>query len=142
VDDCFLDVKLSENLGLTQPFIAKASPCHMARLTTRQLFGEFLVDEIEYSWRLERDPRAASGIGIVGAVVEIVAAQGQRSLLLELTNQDDSRNGTPYHRRPKISEAQLMEGVRAALAGGWKPFSRGRPFKYCAPMPGSKTVVD
>jgi len=104
-------------------------------MATRQLLGELVVDGTKYSWRLEREPRAVSHLGIVGAVVEIIAAQGQRSLFLELENQYDSKNGTPYHRRPKISEAELTEGVRAALAEGWKPFSRGRPFKYCAPKP-------
>jgi len=39
-------------------------------------------------------------------------------------------NGSPQRQRPKINNAVVINGVRAALAAGWEPTSRGKPIVY------------
>ncbi|TPG39757.1 hypothetical protein EAH79_13750 [Sphingomonas koreensis] len=39
-------------------------------------------------------------------------------------------NGSPQRQRPKVNDAVVINGVRAALAAGWEPTSRGKPIVY------------
>ena len=101
-----------------------------SKLTKRQLAGQVIVDDVGYTWQLDREPRASSSDGVLGVAITVMAIDGARNLLLELPNPKSSRNRVMYHRRPKITPIEIETGIRAALLSGWKPFSRGKVFRF------------
>jgi hypothetical protein len=98
-------------------------------LHTRDLADSIEVDGLTYEWAVQREPQWCTADRWRGLVLSIRQEGEQREALLEFP-MPKSRNGSPHRRRPKIDKAIVSNGVRAALAAGWEPTSRGKPETY------------
>lgn len=99
-------------------------------LHKRDLAGAVEVDGQNYEWRLEREPQWCTADGWRGMTIAVRQVDAQREAILEFPMPKRSSNGSPQRQRPKINDAIAMAGVRAALAAGWEPTSRGKPIVY------------
>lgn len=98
-------------------------------LHTRDKTGALKVDGQSYEWFVQREPQWCTADGWRGMIICIRQAGEQREALLEFP-MPISGNGSKQRRRPEIHNAIVANGVRAALAVGWNPASRGKPFTY------------
>lgn len=98
-------------------------------LHTRDLTDSVEVDGLTYEWSVQREPQWCTADGWRGLVLSIRLEDGQREALLEFP-MPKGGNGSPHRRRPKIDKAIVANGVRAAIAAGWEPTSRGKAETY------------
>ncbi|MDH4743441.1 hypothetical protein OMP43_05375 [Sphingomonas sp. CBMAI 2297] len=105
-------------------------------LHTRNLTGIVEVDGLEYEWALQREPQWCTVHGWRGMTVSLRQLDGQREAVLEFP-MPKAGNGSPQRRRPQINDATAANGVRAALAAGWEPTSRGKPVNFAVDANGS-----
>ena len=99
-------------------------------LHKRDLTGTVEVEAQSYDWELLREPQWCTADGWRGMTIAIRLAGGQREAVLEFPMPKRLINGSPQRQRPKMSDAVAVNGVRAALAAGWEPTSRGKPSIY------------
>lgn len=98
-------------------------------LHTRALTGLVEVDRLRYEWAVQREPQWCTVDGWRGMVVSVCQLGQQRQALLEFP-MPESGNGSQYRRRPPVNDTIAANGIRAALAAGWDPTSRGKPDTY------------
>lgn len=96
---------------------------------TRDQTGTVEVDGLRYEWSIQREPQWCTVDGWRGMMVSVRLVDEQREALLEFP-MPKSGNGSQYRRRPQINNSIAGNGVRAALAAGWEPMSRGKPLTY------------
>jgi hypothetical protein len=53
---------------------------------------------------------------------------GRKALLQFPHPKSVTRRSTPQRQRPQVQRGQLADGIRAALASGWEPETRGKAF--------------
>ena len=98
-------------------------------LHTRSLSGIINVDGLNYVWAVQREPQWCTVDGYRGMVISVQQEGEQREVWLEFPI-PQSGNGSLHLRRPKITDTIVANGVRAALAAGWEPSSRGKTATY------------
>ncbi len=102
----------------------------MPMLPSRTLTGSFALDGNDYEWEIRHEPRWCSGDGFRGLQVAVRAVEaGGREVLLQFPKSKKvalARRG--YRHRPQIHQAELEVAIRFALANGWDPHARGKPF--------------
>lgn len=101
------------------------------KIPKRQLKGRVTVDSDEFVWEIFREPRWSSQDGLLGLTLSIRLVDHPRELILELPNTFFKKHIAFHDQRPKITDAQIVEGIRAAIAAGFKPASRGKLFSFC-----------
>ncbi len=94
-------------------------------LHTRNLAGTIEVDGLKYEWTLQREPQWCHADGWRGMAVMVRQMGERREAVLEFP-MPRSGNGSQHRRRPQINDAIAANGVRAVLAAGWEPASRGK----------------
>ena len=89
------------------------------------------VDGTEYEWTIEREPQWCTVDGWRGLAVAVKGAgvRGRR-LLVEFPFATDSHRSTPHRQRPKVSVDELGRDIRAAIADGWSPTSKGKDYLF------------
>lgn len=86
------------------------------------------VDGTEYQWVVRNFPKYTSQ-SWKGLAIEVQPQRHpQRQLVLQFPMEFSSRHSTPHRQRPNICQRRLAEFIREALAAGWDPQSRGKPF--------------
>jgi hypothetical protein len=106
-------------------------------LHKRDLAGVVEIDGQKYEWELQREPQWCTADGWRGMTVALRQAGAQRQAVLEFPMPKRTQNGSPQRRRPRINDAIAANGVRAALAAGWEPASRGKPVVFLVDANGS-----
>ena len=106
-------------------------------LHKRDLAGVVEIDGHKYEWKLERDPQWCTTDGWRGMTVALRQVDAQRWAVLEFPMPKRPLNGSPQLQRPHINDAIAANGVRAALAAGWEPASRGKPVVFMVDANGS-----
>jgi hypothetical protein len=97
-------------------------------LHTRDLAGTVEVDGLHYEWAVPRESQWCTVDGWRGMTVMLRLRDAQREAILEFPMPPARRSKLqPQLRRPQISRRIVENGVRAALAAGWDPASRGKP---------------
>jgi hypothetical protein len=99
-------------------------------LHTRDLIGAIEVDGLKYEWELLREPQWCTADGWRGMTVSLREVGAQREAVLEFPMPRGVGNGSPHRRRPALNDRIATNGVRAALAAGWEPGSRGKPMTF------------
>ncbi len=90
--------------------------------------GEVTVDGIEYSWEFRHASRFDSSVGLCGPSVVVCLRPTQtRDLIIDFPVSTFDYKSKP---RKAILEHQLASVIRSALASGWEPESRGKPFRF------------
>jgi hypothetical protein len=88
------------------------------------------VDDREYRFTIVDYPKWTSD-GWRGLVVEVQSfIEAHRALIIQFPMEFSHRHSTPHRQRPKVDLKDLGQAIQAALEGGWKPESRGKPFYY------------
>ncbi|HEX8415629.1 MAG TPA: hypothetical protein VF637_17375 [Sphingomicrobium sp.] len=95
---------------------------------TRSLAGIVEIDGLKFEWQLQREPQF-TGDGWKGMTVSLRQVDSQREALLEFPTPKRLLKGLPKG-RSQINDAIAARGVRAALAAGWEPTSRGKPMTF------------
>jgi len=100
-------------------------------LHTRDLAGTIEVDGLQYEWAVQREPQWCTVGGWRGMTVMLRLRDGQRGAILEFPMPPARRSKLqPQLRRPQVNRRIVENGVRAALAAGWDPASRGKPVVF------------
>lgn len=85
------------------------------------------VDGVAYRWHIHREPQWASVDGAKGLCIAVQHEENpQKTLLLEYPFPKPSRHA----QRPKVSKQDVALQIAKAIADGWEPESRGKPYTY------------
>jgi hypothetical protein len=97
-------------------------------LHARALSGAVEVDGRDYEWTLRREPQWCTADGWKGMTIVLRQSDAQREAILQFPMPSARRSKLqPQRRRPQVNSSIIENGVRAALAAGWNPDSRGKP---------------
>jgi hypothetical protein len=89
------------------------------------------VDGIEYSWEYRHGCRFDSEAGLCGLSVLVrLRPTHTRDLIIDFPISTFGMKGKPQN---AILVRHLTTIIRLALANGWKPESRGKPFRFNVP---------
>jgi hypothetical protein len=99
-------------------------------LHTRDLNGTIDVDGRVYRWELRREPQWCTTDGWQGMLVAAALEGdiGRETLIQFPAPKWAKRRSMPHRQRPQVQRSQVAEAIRAALAAGWEPDTRGKPF--------------
>lgn len=96
---------------------------------SRSNTGTVDVDGTRYDWQLQRAPQYSDAEGWKGMIISLYQQQAQREALLEFPPPKRLLKGL-QRGRLQLDDATISRGVRAALAAGWEPMSRGKPMVF------------
>ena len=96
------------------------------------------IDGFKLCWELRSEPQYSSAHGYEGLSITVERTDGSfRTLILEYPIPMRERFGAlrpkPFPQRPKVSAALVEADIREAIAAGWDPDSRGKPFVFQVP---------
>jgi hypothetical protein len=99
-------------------------------LHKRDLSGTVVVDGREFEWELRREPQWCTADGWQGMLVgvSLIGAVGKEALLQFPPAKKAAQGARAYRHRPQVQRADLENGIMSALAAGWEPEERGKPF--------------
>lgn len=105
-------------------------------LNTHKLSGIVDVDGLQYEWELRREPQWGDYDGWQGMTVALLQRHTQREAVLEFPPPKRLLKGL-QRGRLQINDAILTRGIRAALAAGWDPTSRGKTVTFMVDADGN-----
>ena len=104
------------------------------RNTKRAIQSSVTIDGVPLIWRLHREQNWTADEKAVGLAIHVqVVGLVRRELYLEYPVVRRQMNGfsmPALTARPPIAAAKVAEHIREAIAAGWDPESRGKPFVY------------
>ena len=93
-----------------------------------------IIDGVKLVWHLHREQQWCSADRWKGLCIQVQAADGvHRSLLLEyrtVKNQKTHLDRVTWSTGPRIHGSKVEAHIKKAVAAGWDPLSRGKPFAY------------
>jgi hypothetical protein len=107
----------------------------------RPIQSEVTIDGVKLIWSLHREQQWCSADGWKGLSIHVQTVDtAHRELFLEYPLARTPKDG--WSRvdvvRPQIRPAQVESHIRLAMAAGWDPASRGKPFVFQVDqLPGS-----
>jgi len=111
----------------------------------RTIEGAVTIEGFSLIWNLHREQQWFTDDGWKGISVHVKGATGKRrELFLEFPPIGSERPGNTKDAptRHPISAATVAAGIREALAAGWDPESRGKPyFHEVAEAPSTKRTA-
>jgi hypothetical protein len=99
----------------------------------RSIEGEVAIDGFPLIWHLHREEQRISAEEWRGISVHVkVAEMTRRELFLEYPSALPQKPGwiRTEPPRPAVTAAKVEKHIREAMAVGWNPESRGKPFVY------------
>jgi hypothetical protein len=104
------------------------------RNTKRAIQASLTIKGVPLIWRLHREQNWSTDEKAVGLAIHVqVVGLVRRELYLEYPVVRRQMNGysmPALTARPPVSAAKVAEHIREAIAAGWDPESRGKPFVY------------
>ena len=99
---------------------------------TERALKEFEVGGHKLAWQLRHWPMRTGEDGLKGMSIEVVPVDTEgRRLFLEFPPPSvHTHRMEPGRSRPKVSSKDVAAIVEGALAAGWSPTSRGKPFVF------------
>jgi hypothetical protein len=98
---------------------------------TRKLVGTVEVDGVRFDWAVSREPQWCTVDGWRGMTIALRKLDAEREAVLEFPMPPARRSKMqPQLRRPQVNGRIVENGIRAALAAGWNPASRGKPVVF------------
>jgi hypothetical protein len=98
----------------------------MTERKKRDLSGMLEIDNWPMQWTLKSEQQWKPGGEHVGLCLSIQRTdEAHRELVLEYPFVDLGKTG-----RPEVNIERIEGDIRQAMAAGWKPKSRGRPFIF------------
>jgi hypothetical protein len=102
----------------------------------RSIAGTAALDGNALTWELLSEPQwSHTGEGHIGLRISVqVADAARRELILEFPFPTDKAGKTPFlPQRPAVTQSAVETAILQAIAAGWAPESRGKPFVFYAP---------
>jgi len=104
----------------------------------RSIEAKVEIDGFKLCWRLRSEPQASTEHGNEGLSIAVERIDGSfRGLILEYPIPMQQRWGMRmpkyFPQRPKVSAKIVEADIRRAIAEGWNPHSRGKPFVFQVP---------
>ena len=99
----------------------------------RSIEAKVTVDGFALIWRLHREQQWFTADGWMGVSIHVRVAEGvKRELFLEYPAVPMEKPGWTRQEplQQKIAPKKVEEHIRQAMAAGWNPESRGKPFVY------------
>ncbi len=103
------------------------------RNAKRSIQSTVTIDGIRLLWHLHREQQSSTEDGMLGITIHAkVVDSVRRELHLEypVIETRKARFGWTDPARPTIVAAKVEAHIREAMAAGWDPGSRGKPFVY------------
>jgi hypothetical protein len=104
------------------------------RNTKRSIQTSVTIDGVPMIWELHREQNWTLDQKAVGLAIHVwVPGPTRRELYLEypvVRKQTNAYSSIAVTARPTIVAAKVVEHIREAIAAGWDPESRGKPFVY------------
>ena len=104
------------------------------RNSKRAIQSSVTIDGVPLIWRLHREQNWTTDEKAVGLAIHVqVVGRVRRELYLEypvVRKQTDGYSAPVLTTRPPIAAAKVADHIREAIAAGWDPESRGKPFVY------------
>jgi len=98
----------------------------MTKRQKREIGGMLELDGWPLRWSLRSEQQWSPGGNHVGLCLSVERAdKAHRELVLEYPFVDLGKTG-----RPDVNVERIESDIRQAMAAGWKPKSRGRPFIF------------
>ncbi len=102
----------------------------------RNLTGTVDVDGDTYAWELRQEPQWSDVDGWRGMTIALLQKDTKRGAVLEFPPPQRLLKGM-QRGRLQINDAIVCRGIRAALAAGWEPGSRGKPMVFTVDADGN-----
>jgi hypothetical protein len=99
----------------------------------RSIQSAITIDGFSLLWSLHREQQLSTEDGWKGLAIHVKVAEGvRRELHLEYPVYIKEPRGIKFTAppRPTILAAKVEAHIRQAMADGWDPDSRGKPFIY------------
>ena len=100
----------------------------------RSIQSAITIDGTPLIWHLHREQRPSTEDRTKGLAIHVRVAEGaRRELFLEypvVRRQLKDYSMARFNARPTIAAAKVAAHIREAMAEGWDPSSRGKPFVY------------
>jgi hypothetical protein len=103
---------------------------------THKLSGIVEVDGFQYEWELRSEPQWAESEGWKGMTIALLQKGTQRGASVEFPPPKRLMKGM-QRGRLQVDDATISRGIRAALAAGWDPGSRGKPLAFMVDADGN-----
>jgi hypothetical protein len=104
------------------------------RNTKRSIQSAVTIDGVPLVWQLHREQNWSADQNPTGMAIHVrVVGPVRRELYLEyppIRKESNGMVGPVMTVRIPISAAKVAEHIREAMAAGWDPESRGKPFVY------------
>jgi hypothetical protein len=104
------------------------------RNTKRSIQSAVTIDGVPLIWQLHREQNWSDDHNPTGMAIHVqVVGPVRRELYLEYPAVRKELNGQVMPAltfRPTVSAAKVAAHIREAIAAGWNPESRGKPFVY------------
>jgi len=86
----------------------------------------------ELVWSVRHWPRWTAESGLIGMSIEVVpVGPPKQRLIIEFPGGSvTAHRMSPERARPKVSSKHIICIAQSALAAGWSPESRGKPFVF------------
>lgn len=91
--------------------------------------GTVIVDGASYDWHLQREPHQSDDEGWKGMTIALLQCDAPRAAWVQFPPPKRLLRGLPRGRL-QLDNATISRCVRAALAAGWEPTSRGKPVMF------------
>ena len=102
------------------------------RNTKRSIQSAVTIDGLPMKWELHREQNWSADHNPTGMAIHVwVVGPARRELFLEypaVRKQADGEDGPVQTLRLPISAPKVAEHIREAMAEGWDPESRGKPY--------------
>jgi hypothetical protein len=98
--------------------------------------GTVDVDGVTYEWNLQREPHQSDDEGWKGMTIALLQRDASRAAWVEFPPPKRLLKGLPRGRL-QLDDATMLRCVRAALAAGWEPTSRGKPVVFTVDAEGN-----
>src|SRR5580692_12921887 len=100
----------------------------------RSIESEVNIGGVRLIWRLHREQQWCTVDHWRGVSIRVISLDGEhRELFLEYStvkNQRTHHSRVTWSTRPRIDPKRVEAHIRMALAAGWDPSSRGKPYVY------------
>jgi hypothetical protein len=103
----------------------------------RDIGGIVTVDEVTLRWSVRSEPMLRTTDGDVGLRLSVQrhdetltrhgTLKAWRELILQFPCEKPKHSR--FSERPDVTPEKLAAAIRLAIAAGWEPHSRGRPFE-------------
>jgi hypothetical protein len=105
----------------------------------RDIGGTLALDGMNFVWAVKSEPQWNTTAGDIGLRLSVVMqddtlnrhgkAKVWRELVLQYPFVRHQKTASRFPDKPRVDPIHLAADIRLAMAAGWEPKSRGRPFE-------------